>query len=291
MTTHSGALPVRRRGSRRTLAAVLSHVPLSLGSLFFLVPLYWQISTSLKTPVDTMRYPPTWLPWPPQWQNYAELMQRFPFPLFIRNSAFITGLVILGTLLSGSLAGYGFARLRMPGRDLIFMVLMATLMVPGSVLVLPQFLLYYRLGWVNSFRPLIVPAFFGSPLSIFLFRQFLMTIPLELEDAARIDGAGYLRTYAQIVLPLIRPALLAVGIYTFLGTWNDFFGPLIYLSDKEKYTVAVALRFLQATSGRTGPQTQLLMAASVLAFIPPIVIFLIAQRQFIQGTVITGVKG
>jgi len=268
----------------------LSYMVLLAGSILFLFPLYWQISTSLKTSQQTMLYPPLWFPWPPQFGNYPALLDRFPMLLYFRNSAFISSSVIVGTLLSSSLAAYGFSRLRMPGRDLIFMALLSTLMLPGAVLIIPQFVIFQRLHWTNTYRPLIVPSFFGSAFSIFLLRQFFATIPLELEDAARLDGAGYLRTYAQVMLPLVRPALIAVALYSFVGTWNDFFGPLIYLSDRERYTVAVALRYLQG-SARTRPEHHLLMAASVLAIIPCLVIFLFAQRYFIQGTVITGVKG
>lgn len=268
----------------------LSYLALTVGSVVFLFPLFWQLTTSLKTTPDTMRYPPVWLPWPPQFQNYLALADRFPFLLFLRNSVFISAMVIIGTVLSNSLAAYGFARLRMPGRDAIFVVLLSTLMLPGIVTLIPQFLVYHRLHWVNTYYPLIVPAFFGSALYIFMLRQFFLTIPLELEDAARIDGAAYLRTYAQIILPLAKPALFTVAILTFIGAWNDFFGPLIYLSDTEKYTVAVALRYLQG-SVRTRPEHNLLMAGATVSIIPCLVVFLLAQRYFIQGVVVTGVKG
>jgi len=272
------------------LKAVLSYVLLGIGSLLFLAPLFWQVTTSLKTSADTMKYPPVWLPLPPQWQNYAELFERFPFWRYAANSMLVTTLVIIGTVLSSSLAAYGFARLRMRGRDLIFMMLLSTLMLPGIVLVIPQFVLFQRLQWINTYNPLIVPAFFGSPFSIFLLRQFFLTVPRDLEDAARMDGAGYLRIYAQIMLPLAWPALVAVSIYSFIGTWNDFFTPLIYLSDQDKYTVSVALRYL-AGSVRSRPENHLLMAATTLSIIPCLLVFLAAQRWFIQGTVITGSKG
>ncbi len=291
----AGAAPGRfawRRSHRRrrALVVIASYLLLTIGSVVFLFPLFWQVTTSLKTTPDTLRYPPVWIPWPPQWGNYLELAQRFPFVLFLRNSVYITAMVIVGTLVSNSLAAYGFARLRMPGRDALFVLLLSTLMLPGIVTLIPQFLVYHRLHWVNTYNPLIVPAFFGSALYMFLLRQFFLTIPLELEDAARIDGAGYLRTYAQIILPLAKPALLTVAIFTFIGAWNDFFGPLIYLSDTEKYTVAVALRYLQG-SVRTRPEHNLLMAGATVSIIPCLVVFLLAQRYFMQGVVVTGVKG
>jgi ABC-type glycerol-3-phosphate transport system permease component len=279
-----------RKRLREALRAAISYTVLVIGAAIFLFPLYWQVTTSLKTASDAMRFPPVWFPSPPQWSNYLILIERFPMLLYFRNSLLVSASVIVGTVLSNSLAAYGFARLRMPGRDKIFMLLLSTLMVPGAVLIIPQFVMFQRLHWVNTYRPLIVPAFFGGPFSVFLLRQFFTTIPLELESAARIDGAGYLRCYAQIVLPLAKPALLAVAIYSFVGTWNDFFGPLIYLSDKNKYTVAVALRYLQG-SVRTRPEYHLLMAAATLAILPPLATFFFAQRAFIQGTVITGVKG
>jgi len=278
-----------RRARQRTVHAI-SYLLLVLGSLIFLTPLFWQVSTSLKTSQQTLAYPPIWFPWPLQWENYPALLERFPFAVYFGNSVFITGMVIFGTLLSNSLAAYGFARLRMPGKDIIFLVLLSTLMLPGTVLIIPQFVVFQRLHWTNTYNPLIIPAFFGSAFYLFLLRQFFMTIPRELEDAARIDGAGYLLTYARIILPLAKPALLTVALFSFIGTWNDFLGPLIYLSDDSKYTVAVALRYLQG-SVRSRPENHLLMAAATLSVIPPILLFFVAQRQFIQGTVVSGVKG
>lgn len=280
----------QNRRVRARLGAALSYLTLGVGGILFLLPLYWQFSTSLKTSADTLVYPPIWVPWPPQWGNYAELFERFPFWTYAANSFFIASLVILGTVLSSSLAAYGFARLNMPGRDLIFILLLSTLMLPGVVLVIPQFILFQKFQWLDTYYPMIVPAFFGSPFSIFLLRQFFLTIPRDLEDAARIDGAGYFRIYWQIILPLATPALIAVAIYTFLASWNDFLTPLLYLSDKERYTVAVALRFLSG-SMRSRPEHHLLMAATTLSILPCIVLFLFAQRWFIQGTVITGSKG
>lgn len=268
----------------------LSYFVLIAGSLLFLLPLFWMVSTSLKTSAETTRYPPVWFPVPLQWQNYVTLFERFPYWQFFLNSLLVTGSVIGGTLLSCSLAAYGFARLRMPGKDLIFMLLLSTLMLPGIVLVIPQFVLFHRFGWINSFRPLIIPAFFGNVFYIFLLRQFFMTVPRELEDAARIDGASYLRIWAQIMLPLATPALLAVALYSFVVSWNDFFGPLLYLSDQEQYTVAVALNFL-AGGIRSRPEHHLLMAAATLSVIPCLLVFFSVQRWFMQGTVITGVKG
>lgn len=287
---HSIATRPHTRRSQRRAAAVTTYSLLGLGSLLMLTPLFWQLTTSLKTSADTIKYPPVLLSTPPQWQNYSTLFERFPFWQYLWNSTFVTTLVIVGTLLSSSLAAYGFARLRMPGRDLIFLMLLSTLMLPGIVLVIPQFVLFQRLQWINTYYPLIVPSFFGSAFNIFLLRQFFLTIPRDLEDAARIDGAGYFRTFVQIILPLARPALLAVALYTFVNTWNDFITPLIYLSDREMFTLPVALNYLQG-GVRSRPEHHLLMAGATLAVIPCVILFLIAQRWFIQGTVVTGVKG
>lgn len=278
------------RRVRARIGAAISYGALAVGGVLFLLPLFWQFSTSLKTSADTMVYPPVWFPWPPQWSNYGELFERFPFWRYAANSLFVTTLVITGTLLSSSLAAYGFARLRMPCRDLIFVALLSTLMLPSIVLIVPQFILFQRFQWIDTYYPMIVPAFFGSPFAIFLLRQFFLSIPRDLEDAARIDGAGYFRIYWQIIMPLSVPALVAVAIYTFLASWNDFLTPLLYLSDERTYTVAVALRFLSG-SMRSAPEHHLLMAATTLSILPCILLFLVAQRWFIQGIVVTGSKG
>jgi multiple sugar transport system permease protein/sn-glycerol 3-phosphate transport system permease protein len=286
------APPPRKAGrvARDRMKAAAIYIVLLAGSVLFLTPLFWQISTSLKTSAQAQAYPPVWIPSPLQFQNYADLFNRFPMATYLANSVFITCAIIFGTVVSSSLAAYGFARLRMPGRDLIFLILLSTLLLPGVVLIIPQFVMFQRLQWVNTYNPLIVPSFFGSAFSIFLLRQFFMTIPRELEDAARIDGAGFLRTFAQIVLPLAWPAVIAVALYSFLGAWNDFLGPLLYLSDPDKYTLPVALRFLQG-SMRTRPENHLLMAAATISIIPCIIVFVLAQRWFMQGQVFTGVKG
>lgn len=283
-------VPRPRRRQRGRLARALSYAILITGSVLFLAPLVWQLTTSLKTSPDTIRFPPVLISTPPAWENYPALFERFPFWQYAWNSTMVTSLVIIGTVLSSSLAAYGFARLRMPGRDAIFLMLLSTLMLPGLVLTIPQFVLFQRLQWINTYFPLVVPSFFGSAFSIFLMRQFFLTLPRELEDAAKIDGAGYGRIYAQIALPLAWPAILAVALYTFVGTWNDFITPLIYLSEKELFTLPVALRFLQGGM-RSRPEHHLLMAASTLAILPCVLVFLVAQRWFIQGTVVSGVKG
>ncbi len=294
MTHASSRAPARSllsgRRARTRLAKVVAYAIIVLGAVVVFFPFFWQVSTSLKSPADIFRWPPLWFPLPPHPENYLEVASVVPLALYARNSLFISSLGILGTLLSCSLAAYGFARLRFPGRDVFFLVLISPMILPWAVVMVPQFVMFQRLGWYNSYYPLIVPAFFGSPFSIFLLRQFLLGIPLELEDAARIDGAGFLGTYARIILPLAKPALATVAIFTFMGSWNDFFGPLIYVSDQRLFTLPLGLAFFQG-SPRSTVQMHLLMATAVVIAIPCMLVYFFAQRLFIQGIVFTGIKG
>jgi multiple sugar transport system permease protein len=217
-------------------------------------------------------------------------MRLVPLHRYALNTFTIVGSVMIGTIFSCSFSAYGFARLRAPGRDFIFMLLLATLMIPGAVTLVPTYLLFNTFGWVNTLLPLIVPAFFGNAFFIFLLRQFYMSIPRELEEAATIDGAGPVRIWWHIMLPLSKPALATVAVFTFVATYNDFFTPLIYLTDDSRRTIAVALSYFQG-SPRVGPQMHLLMAAVALSIIPPLILFLAAQRYFVRGIVTTGLKG
>jgi multiple sugar transport system permease protein/sn-glycerol 3-phosphate transport system permease protein len=263
-------------------------VVLSVGCFAVLMPVVWMVLTSLKAPHQVFVTPPIWT-FSPQWGNYAEVFELVPFQRYILNTATIVGLVVLGTLLSCSFTAYGFARLRAPGRNAIFMVLMATLMLPTTVTLVPTYIVFNHLGWLNTFKPLILPAFFGSAFFIFLFRQFFLGIPRELEEAARIDGAGYLRIWWAIFLPLSWPVIATVTVFTFIASYNDFFGPVIYLSDESKYTIAVALSYFSG-SPRIGPQMHLTMAATTIAALPSILVFLLAQRYFIRGIAVSGVN-
>lgn len=278
------------RANRTRITLAVCYVIVILGAVVVFFPFFWQLSTSLKAPRDVFRWPPVWFPIPPHFENYTEVATVVPIVRFVTNSLVIASLVIVGTALSCSLAAYGFARLRFPGRDVIFLVLISPMILPWSVYMVPQFILFQKLGWYNTYLPLVVPAFFGNPFFIFLLRQFFLSIPLELEDAARIDGAGFLGTYARVILPLAKPGLATVVIFTFMWTWNDFFGPLIYLSNQKLFTLPLGLAFFQG-SPRSTVQMHLLMATSVIIVIPCIVIFFVAQRVFIQGIVFTGVKG
>jgi multiple sugar transport system permease protein len=280
----------RTRRGQNTLFTTFSLTMALLGTAIIMIPFFWMLSTALKTASDVFLYPPKWLPIPPQFQNFPEALSLFPFHIYARNTFFIVAMVMLGNILSCSFSAYGFARLRAPGRDFIFMILLATLMLPSVVTLVPTYLLFNRLGWINSFLPLIVPAFFGNAFFIFLLRQFYMTIPRELEEAAFIDGANNYRIWWNIILPLSQPVLATVAVFTFIGTYNDFFGPLIYLTDDSKRTIAVALSFFQG-SPRVGPQRHLLMAAVTASIVPPLLLFIVAQRFFVRGIVMTGIKG
>ena len=280
--------PRRSRSSRFPLGAWVRVIVLTVGCFLVLMPVVWMVLTSLKSADEVLVMPPVWV-FSPQWQNYVDVMTLVPFQRYILNTATIVGLVVLGTLLSCSFAAYGFARLRAPGRNTIFLMLMATLMLPTTVTLVPTYIVFNNLGWLNTFKPLILPAFFGSAFFIFLFRQFYLGIPKELEEAARIDGAGYFRIWWSIFLPLSWPVIATVTVFTFVAAYNDFFGPVIYLSDESKYTIAVALSYFSG-SPRIGPQMHLTMAATTIAALPSVLVFLLAQRYFIRGIAVSGVN-
>jgi len=278
------------RKRARILGNILAYALLVAGGAMIMLPFFWMVSTSLKKQWDVYIFPPVWIPNPPQWQNYVQALSVYPFHLYLFNTLRITVLTVFGATLSSALAAYGFARLRAPGKDLIFMALLGTMMLPYAVTMVPIFMLFNALGWVNSFKPLIVRAFFGNVFYIFLLRHCCRTIPRELEHAARIDGCGSFMIFWRIILPLSVPALATVAIFEFMNAWNDFLGPLIYLADESKRTVALALAFYQG-SARIGPQMHLMMAVAFVVLVPELVLSFLAQRLFIQGIVFTGVKG
>ena len=257
-------------------------------AILFLVPFLWMLSSSLKPNYQIFEVPPRWIPTPPRWENYTEALTILPFDLYIRNTAAITFLTILGHLISCTLIAYAFARLRAPGRDVLFIVMLATMMLPYPVTMVPLYVLFNRLGWINTILPLTAPAFLGSPFYIFLMRQFFLTIPRDFEDAARIDGANTLQIIVRIMAPMAMPALATVAIFTFQATWNDFLAPLIYLQKPELYTVTLGLQFFRSTYTT---KWAYLMAASLVTTLPVIVVFFAAQRYFIEGITLTGVKG
>jgi ABC-type glycerol-3-phosphate transport system permease component len=274
--------------TRQALGKLAVHILLIMGAFVLMIPLAWMLSTSLKGLGTVFSLPPQWIPDPPHWENYIEVFQRVPFGRFFYNTALITLLNVTGKVLSCSLVAFAFARLRWRGRDVLFLIMLATLMLPQQVTLIPQFILYRELKWIDTYFPLILPNWFGGPFLTFLLRQFFLTIPLELDDAARIDGASILGIYTRIILPLSRPALAAVAIFMFNSSWNAFLGPLIYLHTREKYTIAMGLRSFQ---DQNYTEWHLLMAASLMAMVPVLTIFFFAQKYFIQGIVFTGVKG
>ena len=271
-------------------AIVVVTTILALGAIVITIPFFWMISTALKAQGNLYLYPPQWIPNPIVWSNFQEVWDAVPFATFARNTGIIVTLVMIGTLLSCSFSAYGFARLRAPGRDLIFLIVLGTMMLPSAVTLVPTYIAFNKLGWTNSFLPLIVPSFFGAPFYIFLLRQFYLSIPKDVEESGRIDGANAFRIWWDLMLPLTKPALATVAVFTFFATYNDFFGPLIYLNDQSKQTIAVGLSYFTG-SATVGPQMHLLMAMTLMATIPTLVVFLFAQRYFVQSIVTTGIKG
>jgi ABC-type glycerol-3-phosphate transport system permease component len=273
------------------LTTVLTYVLVVGLAILYAFPFYWMVVISFKhiTEIDTI--PPTLIPLRPTLQNYADalLQQGRYFPLFFKNTAIMVALGVIGRLVSNTLVAYGFARIPFKGRNALFVLVLATMMVPESVLLIPQFLLFKTFGWLDSLLPLVVPRFFGSAFFIFLLRQFFMTIPRELDEAALIDGANHFQIFWRIMLPLSGPILVTVFALSFVELWNDFFGPLIYLNSKNNMVVAVALRLFSIPGVQT--PIHLLMAASVVSVLPVIVVFLVCQRYFIQSIALTGLKG
>lgn len=273
---------------RRLLGAALTFLVLGAVSVVMLLPLYLMILISFRTADRAFIYPPDLWFNSVTFDNYPQALFRLlPFRLYVQNTVIIATLVIVGDLLSCSLVAYGFARFRFPGRDVLFGVLLATLLMPFVVRLVPLFILFQKLGWINTFLPLVVPAFFGTPLFIFLMRQFFLTIPPELVDAARIDGAGELAIWWRIMLPLSKPVLAAVAIFSFQNTWNDFLGPLVFLQKTEVRTIILGLYGLMGMQA----EWQLVMAAVVAAVMPLIVVFFVFQRYFVQGITVSGLKG
>lgn len=285
--------PTSRNRSRRSAnrnSTIITVILLVLGSLLIALPFFWMITTSLKKSGDVYLYPPQWIPNPPQWSNYRDVFDVVPMGRIVLNTTIIVVGVLIGTLFSCSFAAYGFARLRAPGRNFIFLIVLATMMLPATVTLVPTYIFFNKIGWIDSFKPLILPAWFGSPFFIFLLRQFYLGLPRELEESARLDGASNYRIWWDVMLPLSKPALATVAVFTFIGTYNDFFGPLIYLSSESKRTMAVALAYFNG-SPRAGPQMHLVMAMTLLAIVPSVLVFIFAQRVFVRGIVTGAVKG
>lgn len=265
---------------------IVRYAIMTLLAIAFALPLVWMIGTSLKLESEVLAIPPTFLPTDPQWQNYAETFETVKD--FLWNSVYLAVLNVVLLLFFSSAAAFGFARLSFVGRDVAFSLLLATAMIPGIIYLIPQYILYRDIGWIDTHYPLWVPRVLTPVLGTFLLRQFFMTIPGELEDAAKLDGASTFQIYWRIMLPQVKPGLAAVGVFTFLDSWNDLFGPLIFINSIEKQTLPVALALYQ---GEFFTQTNLLMAAASITVIPVILIFLVSQKYFIQGIALTGLKG
>ena len=276
---------VRRRIPYGRLAVYAALVALSI---LFIAPFVWMISTSLKSGPGSIAIPQQWIPDPFVWSNYPTALDKINFPVALRNTLTYAIPAVLGTVASCSLVAYGFARIRWPGRDIVFLVLLATMMLPGQVTFIPLYVIFAKLGWVGTFLPLIIPTFLGNPFFIFLLRQFFLGIPTELSDAARIDGAGELRILTRVIIPLSWPALITVGLFTFIDKWTDFFGPLIYLQDPSLQPLSLALQTFQSAHKTDWP---LSMAASAVITAPLVIIYFFAQRKFIEGITLTGIKG
>ena len=247
------------------------------------------LTTALKTDQQIIEYNPRWIPDPWVWRNFPDAFIFVPFNIYLKNTLLIAALSVLGALISSALPAYAFARMEWPGRDIVFILVISTLMLPFAATLVPLYVVFSRLGWINTLYPLIIPNFFGNAFFIFLLRQFFLTIPLELSDAARIDGAGDLRIFWSVVLPLARPALMVVALFQFLASWNDFLGPLIYLNDTELFTISLGLAQMQSAYGLS--RFSLIMAATSIFVVPVIILFFFAQRSFIQGITLTGLKG
>ncbi|MEJ5250482.1 MAG: carbohydrate ABC transporter permease [Chthonomonadetes bacterium] len=273
---------------RKRIATAVVYVVLIALSISFLAPFALMVSTSLKTEDRIFTEHIEWIPNPIRWQNYTEALQSFPFLLYLRNTLFVCALVVVGTVISSALPAYGFARLRWKGRDVMFLIMLATIMLPAQVTMLPVFVMFRNLGWTGTYLPLVVPPFFGSAFAIFLLRQFFLTIPQELSDAARIDGCSEWRIFWQIIVPLSVPALATVALFAFIGAWTDFINPLVYLTDESTYTLAVGL---QTFVGRHSSEWNLLMAAATVVTLPLMVVFFFTQKLFIEGITLTGIKG
>lgn len=278
----------QNRYVRERITQAIAYIICTTIAVAFVFPLYWLVVTALKTDVEIFQVPPSLLPLIPQWQNFPLATTYIPFWRHMFNTFAISAITIVGTLLSCTLIAYGFARIKWPGRNIVFIAYLSTVMLPTQVTMIPLYITYKNLGWIGTILPLVVPAFFGNALYVFLLRQFLLGIPEELSEAARIDGASELGILWRIMLPLMRPALATVALFTFVGVYRDFLGPLLYLQNEDQMTISVGLKMFQ---NQYGAQWQLMMAASTLAMLPTLVLFFLTQRTFLKGIALTGGKG
>lgn len=298
LTSNAGGQPralrsipwYQRRRTRQIAHAVFVYALVVPGAVFFVIPLLWMLSTALKDPKQIFVFPPQWIPNPVRWENFAEGWTAYlPFNRFLLNSLIITIGNILGNVISCSLAAFAFARLRARGKEFFFALVLATMLLPTEVTIIPQYVLFTRLGWNDSWLPLMIPPWFGWPFFIFLLRQFFMGIPHELDEAARLDGASSWSILWNIIIPLAKPALATVVIFAFIGNWNNFLGPLIYIRSTDLQVLAVGLNMFRGAYGPTS--YHLMMAVALLVLMPVLVVFFFGQRLFVQGIALTGIKG
>lgn len=292
-TTNQGQLTtpdrVENTRSAPTFLRIINIALLLIFGAIMIIPFIWLVSSSFKSQNQIFQYPPEWIPNPFQPENYVKALTYKPFHIYFRNTMIIVTANVVAVVLSSSFCAYGFARIRFPGRDFWFGVVIATLFLPTAILIVPNFLIFARLGWIDTFLPLTVPLFFGGgAFNIFLLRQFFRTIPEELADAARLDGCSEFGVYWRVMMPLAKPALITVSIFTFLNAWNDLLGPITYLRSTENFTIAMGLASFRS---QTDISWDLQLAASTAMTIPVIILFFFAQRYFIQGIVMTGLKG
>lgn len=270
------------------IRSLLTYAALVLLGITFVAPFLWLVTTSLKTDAQILTHPPVWIPDPITWESYTEGLTAIPFLLYLKNTLVICAACVLGTVLSCSMVAYGLSRIPWRGREVFFYTLIGTMLLPPQVTMVPVFTIFKNLGWLDTFLPLIVPAFMGGAFNVFLLRQFFRTIPNELTEAARMDGATEWDNYRRVVLPLAKPALWTIGLFAFIGSWNDYLGPLIYLFDDRKYTLSLGLAMFRTQYGAEWGQ---MMAVSTVVTIPLIILFFFTQRTFVQGITMTGIKG
>ncbi len=274
--------------TKRIISRTLVHIALILLGTFFLLPFFWMLTTALKEEAQVLRIPPVWIPDPFKWSNFKTATEYVPFFQYMGNSTFVAILDVIGTVVVCPLVAYGLSRLEWKGRDALFFITIAVMMIPTEVTMVPTFILWSKLNLVGTYVPLFIQSFFGRPFMIFLLRQFFMNLPHDLEDAARIDGASEIRIYAQVILPLVVPGILTVGLFRFMNSWNDFIGPLLYLSKDNMYTLPIGLQMF-STQYKT--EWSLLMAASILTTLPVVLVYFFVQKRFIEGITFSGIKG
>jgi multiple sugar transport system permease protein len=297
-TTNNPTIPIHKEAagstdsrfmltSQRVFGSIALHILVAVLAFLVAFPLLWLASSSLKTEPEMFTRPVQWIPAEPQWQNFSEGLSSKPFGRFFANSLIISLGSVIGVLLSCPLVAYGFARMRFWGRGLLFYLLLGSMMIPVQVTIIPLYTIFRELGWLNTFAPLIAPSFLAPAFFVFMLRQFLTSLPRDLEEAAYIDGAGFFRTFWSIVLPQIRPALASVAIFQFMASWNDFFLPLVFLSSEQNHTLSLAIANM---AGSYYTPYRHLLPISLLALLPPVVLFLFLQRHFIEGITLTGLK-